>query len=280
MDNLREGTPLPGPDLFRLDGRVALVTGAGGAFGRAIALGLARAGAAILATDLDAATGEETASLVRDMNGRAVGMPCDIRRPQDIDAVFDRLDAEFGRIDVLVNNAGFNPGGDRPEDLSLSTWEETLRTNLTGYMLCAQAAGRRMIAGGRGGCIINISSTAGSSSLGRGVAFGVSKAGDIQLTRELAIAWAHHGIRVNAIQPCQFINAGWRAWLDDPTRAALNRRVLDGIPIGRMGQPDEMVGPVLFLASPASSMVTGISLAVDGGNLALNAGGSLPGHPG
>jgi NAD(P)-dependent dehydrogenase (short-subunit alcohol dehydrogenase family) len=152
-----------------------------------------------------------------------------------------------------------------------------LRTNLTGYFLNARAAGKRMIARGRGGSIVNISSIAGSSSLGRGnLAYGASKSGVNQLTRELAVEWAHHGVRVNAIQPCQFLNAGWRAMVADPSRSALVQRVLSGIPIGRMGEPHELVGPVLFLASDAAAMVTGALLPVDGGNLALNPTGTLP----
>jgi len=165
----------------------------------------------------------------------------------------------------------------QPEEFPLDIWEEVLRTNLTGYFLFARAAGKRMIAQGDGGAIVNVSSIAGASSLGRGnLAYGASKSGVNQLTRELAVEWAHHGIRVNAIQPCQFLNAGWRRMVADPRRSALVQHVLAGIPIGRMGEPHEIVGPVLFLASDAASMVTGVLLPVDGGNLALNPTGSLP----
>ena len=194
----------------------------------------------------------------------------------DVDAVFDHLDADFGQIDVLVNNAGGNPMQGRPEAFPLEIWESVLRTNLTGYFLNARAAGKRMIAQGHGGSIVNVSSIAGASSLGRGnLAYGASKSGVNQLTRELAVEWAHHGIRVNAIQPCQFLNAGWRAWSPIPQVVAGRARAL-GIPIGRMGEPHEIVGPVLFLVSDAASMVTGVLLPVDGGNLALNPTGSLP----
>ncbi len=130
---------------------------------------------------------------------------------------------------------------------------------------------------GHGGSIVNVSSIASASSLGRGnLAYGASKSGVNQLTRELAVEWAHHGIRVNGIQPCQFLNAGWRGMVADPSKADLVQRVLSGIPIGRMGEPREIVGPVLFLVSDAASMVTGALLPVDGGNLALNPTGSLP----
>ena len=265
--------PPAGPERFRLDGQVALITGAGGAFGRAIALGLSRAGATIFATDLDGDRVAETARLVEGEDGRAASAPGDVGRVSDVDAVFESLDAAFGRIDILVNNAGTNPAQGKPERFPLEIWDRVLRTNLTGMLLFAQRAATRMIAAGTGGSIINVSSTAGSSALGRGnMAYGVSKSGVIQLTRELAVEWARHDIRVNAIQPCQFLNEGWRPAIDDPAKAPLVERVISGIPLGRMGEPDEVVGPVLFLASSAASMVTGVSLPVDGGNLAFNPG--------
>jgi NAD(P)-dependent dehydrogenase (short-subunit alcohol dehydrogenase family) len=263
--------------LFRLDGRVALITGAGGAFGRAIALGFTEVGARVFLNDIDAVHLEETAALVRAAGGTCASLPGDTGSSDDVDAVFARLDAEFGRVDILINNAGNNPMQGRPEVFPLDIWERVLRTNLTGYFLNARAAGKRMIAQGNGGAIVNVSSIASASSLGRGnLAYGTSKSGVNQLTRELAVEWAHHGIRVNAIQPAQFLNAGWRGMVADPTRSALVERVLSGIPIGRMGQPREIVGPVLFLVSDAASMVTGVLLPVDGGNLALNPTGTLP----
>jgi NAD(P)-dependent dehydrogenase (short-subunit alcohol dehydrogenase family) len=262
---------------FRLDGRVALITGAAGAFGRAIALGFANVGARLFLTDLNADGLDQTGALVRDAGGLCVAAPGDSGSSSDVQAVFDRLDRDFGQIDILVNNAGRNPMQGKPEEFPLDIWESVLRTNLTGYFLFARAAGARMIARGQGGAIVNVSSIAGTTSLGRGnLAYGTSKSGVIQLTRELAIEWAHHRVRVNAIQPCQFLNASWRSMVADPNRSALVERVLSGIPMGRMGEPEEIVGPVLFLVSDAASMVTGVVLPVDGGNLALNATGSLP----
>jgi NAD(P)-dependent dehydrogenase (short-subunit alcohol dehydrogenase family) len=271
--------PIPGPDLFRLDGQVAFVTGVGGrGFGQAIAHGLARAGAAVFGIDRDADGAARTAAAVRDDGGTIETMAADVSRPEEIDAAFARLDERFGRVDILVNSAGINPLQGAPEDFPMGVWERVMATNLTGSLLCAKAAGRRMIAAGRGGSVVSISSIAGSTALGRGnLAYGVSKAGLIQMTRELAVAWAHHGIRVNAIQPCQFFDI--RQWTDDPALGpAMAARVLSGIPMGRTGRAEEIVGPVLFLASPAASMVTGVTLPVDGGNLALNPGGSLPGR--
>ena len=198
-------------------------------------------------------------------------------RADDIAEIMAGFDAAFDRLDILVNNAGINPHQGRPEDFPIEVWDTVIATNVTAYLRFAQVAAKRMIAGGRGGSIVNVSSIASNSGMGRGnLAFGVSKAGVDQLTRELAIEWAPEGIRVNAIQPCQFLATGIRAQVSDPGQARIVARMLDGIPIGRMGEPAEVVGPVLFLASPASSMVTGIILAVDGGNSALNPGGSVP----
>jgi len=266
-----------GPDLFRLDGAVALVTGAGGMFGRVTAIGLARSGASVFATDKDAPTLARTVEMVRAEGGRCESLAGDGSDAAVVDATFAALDDAFGAIDVLVNNAGINPRQGHPEDIPLATWEHVLQVNLTSYFLHAQAAARRMIAAGAGGSIVNVSSIAGASALGRGnLAFGVSKAGVDQLTRELATEWAMHRIRVNSILPCQFLNDGLRDYITDPANKTIADRILDGIPMGRMGRAEEIVGPILFLASPAASMVTGVNLPVDGGNLALNAGGTLP----
>jgi NAD(P)-dependent dehydrogenase (short-subunit alcohol dehydrogenase family) len=272
---MHQATPIA--ERFRLDGRVALITGAGGAFGRAIAQGFAAMGARLVLTDLDKERLDETAQLVRDTGAQCATHAGDSGVSEDVEATYTELDNTFGRIDILINNAGRNPMQGRPEAFPLEIWQDVLRTNLTGYFLFARGAGKRMIAQGSGGSIVNVSSIAGVSSLGRGnLAYGASKSGVNQLTRELAVEWAHHGIRVNAIQPCQFLNAGWRAAVADPSRAALVQHVLAGIPLRRMGEPHEIVGPVLFLASDAASMVTGVLLPVDGGNLALNPTGSLP----
>jgi NAD(P)-dependent dehydrogenase (short-subunit alcohol dehydrogenase family) len=274
-------TAIPQPasilDLFRLDGRVALITGAGGAFGRAIALGFSQVGARLFLVDWDSSSLQDTAEQVRAGGGQCETRVGDTGSPDDVEAAFAELDRAYGRIDILINNAGRNPMQGRPEEFPLEIWNDVLRTNLTGYFLNARAAGKRMVAQGSGGAIVNVSSIASMSSLGRGnLAYGASKSGVNQLTRELAVEWANRGIRVNAIQPAQFLNAGWRGMVADPSKQSLVERVLSGIPIGRMGQPHEIVGPVLFLVSDAASMVTGALLPVDGGNLALNPTGSLP----
>ena len=266
---------------FDLSGRVALVTGAGanGGNGHAIALGLAACGADVLVGDLDESGAEETASEIAALGRRAIACCCDVGEPAEVAAMFAVLDESLGRIDVLVNNVGVGYRS-RPEELSLDDWRRVLQINLDGTFLCSQEAGRRMIRQGRGGSIVSVSSIAGSTALGRGnFVYSVTKGGINQLTRELAVEWAPWGIRVNAVQPAQILTPGMRERLvemRDPLASGrkIHDRMLEGIPLGRFGEPEEVAKATVFLASDAASFSTGHVLPVDGGNLALNAGGS------
>ena len=265
--------------LFDLSGRVAVVTGAGLGIGKAIALGLARHGADLLICDLQEEPLAETAAEAKGLGRSAETVRADIASTDDIRMLFATLDARFGRVDILINNVGIGARL-RPEDLPLADFEKVMRTGVTGSLLCAQEAGRRMIAAGRGGSIINISSIAGASGMGRGnLAHTVNKGAVNMLTKELAVEWAKYGIRVNAILPCQVLTEGFQTWLDSPTfDQALMDRFLEGIPMNRLALAEDMAGPAVFLASDAAAMVTGTLLGVDGGNLALNAGGSHTWH--
>ncbi len=257
---------------------VAVVTGAGSGIGRATALSLAEQQYLLALLDVDLEHAEETTTLVRGSRLDAVAVECDVADPERVAAAFAAVDERFGRIDLLVNNAVIPVPRVHPEDLALSDWQRALDVNLTGYFLCAQAAGRRMIAAGRGGAIVNISSINGSSALGRGnLAYSVTKGGVNMLTRELAIEWAPHGIRVNAVQPCQTKTAKLVEVLEHPgvETAGVTQDILRGIPLGRFAESDEIAAAVVFLASPQASMITGAMLPVDGGNLAFNAGGTV-----
>jgi NAD(P)-dependent dehydrogenase (short-subunit alcohol dehydrogenase family) len=265
-------------DWFDLTGRVAVVTGAGanGGNGHAIALGLARAGADVFASDLDVAGAEQTAREILALGRRGLARRCDTGSPDEIRAMFEDFDRAFERLDILVNNVGIGHRS-HPEDLSLDDWRKVVAVNLDGTFLCAQEAGRRMMRGGRGGSIINISSIAGSSALGRGnFVYSVTKGGINQFTRELAVEWSPHQIRVNAIQPAQILTPALQAMFADPRlhTERLRERLLTGIPLGRLGVPDDVAKAAVFLASDAAAFITGHLLPVDGGNLALNAGGS------
>ncbi len=262
--------------LFNLTGRVAVVTGAASGLGQAIAVGFAQYGADIVAADVNEAGLAETVGRIATHHKKAIAVLCDISKPDDVAHLFEAVDRTFGQVDILVNDP-FTLARYKPEDLTLADWNKVMGVNITGYFLCTQAAGRRMIARGRGGSIINMSSIGGSSAMGRGnFAYSVSKGAVNQFTRELAIEWAQHKIRVNAIQPCQMLTPAVKKWLNDPsTDPNLVDHLLKGIPLSRLGEAEDVVGPAVFLASDASAMVTGTLLPVDGGNLAFNAGGSL-----
>jgi NAD(P)-dependent dehydrogenase (short-subunit alcohol dehydrogenase family) len=263
---------------FGLDDRVAVVTGAGanGGIGHAIALGLAHAGAHVFVSDVDADGAAETAREVLRLGQRAVAARTDLGQPADVLAMMEAVDREFGRVDILVNNVGIGHRA-RPESLSLEDWRKVVAVNLDGTFLVTRETGRRMIARKAGGSIVSISSIAGSSALGRGnFVYSVTKAGIIQLTRELAVEWAPHRIRVNAIQPAQTMTKAMDRMLSDPRLdpATLKERFLRGIPLDRIGEPEDIAKAAVFLASDAAGFITGHSLPVDGGNLAMNAGGS------
>jgi NAD(P)-dependent dehydrogenase (short-subunit alcohol dehydrogenase family) len=264
--------------LFDLTGRVAVITGSGanGGLGHAMALGLAQYGADIVSSDIDEPGAQVTAEEVVALGRKSIAVRCDVSQPEEVQHLFAEVDRAFGRVNILINNA-FAGCRAHPEELSLEDWTRVINVNMTGAFLCCQEAGRRMIRQGTGGSIINISSIAGALALGRGnFVYSATKGAINQMTRELAVEWAHHGIRVNAIMPCQMRTPAVQRWLADPQfdSQSFLQRLLVGIPLNRMGEPEDVVGPAVFLASDASGFVTGALLGVDGGNLALNAGGS------
>jgi NAD(P)-dependent dehydrogenase (short-subunit alcohol dehydrogenase family) len=261
--------------LFELTDRVAVVSGAGGGLGTAICAGLAAHGADLAMIDVDQGALAKAAAQAEGQGRRALKLACDASDEAAVRQAFARVDETFGKVDILVNLA-YTPTFGKPEELSLSDWEKALRINLTSYFLCCREAGQRMIAQGRGGAIVNMSSIGGTSGMGRGnYPYSISKGGVVMMTKELAVEWAKYDIRVNAIQPCQFMTPGLRVRLDDPDLGPqIRQKFLSGIPLNRLGEPAEMIGPVVFLVSDAAAMVTGAILPVDGGNLALNAGGT------
>jgi NAD(P)-dependent dehydrogenase (short-subunit alcohol dehydrogenase family) len=265
-------------NLFDLSGKVAVITGASakGGIGHATALCLAQAGADLFVSDIDdeglQVTGEEIRAL-----GRKAGVAhCDISNPADVENLFTGVDQHFNRVDILVNVPFSLPSRVHPHELSLDAWNKTLAICLTGFMLCSQQAIRRMLTQDSGGCIVNVGSIAGASGMGRGnFPYSCAKAAVHEMTKELAVEYARNNIRVNAIMPAQVLTPGLSQLLEDPRfRATIQTRTETGIPMGRLLKPDEIAGPILFLASNAASAVTGALLPVDGGNLAMNAGGS------
>ena len=261
---------MPGfAQLFDLSGRTALVTGAGAGFGLSISKAFAEYGCDVAVADRDAASAEEAAREVSEYGRKSLALQADVGDPASILSMVAKTEDHFGRIDILVNAAGI-PQHDPAESIPLETWDRVLDVNLRGTFLCCQAAGRVMLKHGRG-VILNFSSIAGVVGMGRGAnAYCASKGGVNALTKQLALEWASRGIRVNALAPCQFRTKGLAEVMDDPqfNAAALMQTWVSNIPLGRIGEQDEIVGPAIFLVSEAASMVTGVILPVDGGYLA------------
>jgi len=258
--------------LFDLSGRVALVSGAASGLGRAMALAFAQQGADLLLADRNAAGLEATAGQIAQLGRRAVPVTCDVSEPERIRALFARLDQEFGRIDVLGNVAGDGILG-KPEEIPIESVKQVLQNLVVGRFAMCQEAGRRMLAAGRGS-IINIGSLASVTALGRGhIAYSMAMGAVAQMTRELSTEWAGRGVRVNAVLPAQVINPSLQGRM--AADANLQGQWLRGIPRGRLGRTDDISGLAVFLASDASSWITGALIPMDGGNLAMNAGGTI-----
>lgn len=245
---------------MRLAGKVALVTGAQQGIGRAIAVALAREGADVAVNFLDdRAAGERVAGLVRGLGRKAIAVEGDVARIRDVEAMVAAVGSGLGPPDVLVNNAGVFP---RSEFLELAEreWDHVLGVNLKGSFLCAQATARAMVAAGRPGAIVNISSSAIRGDA-RGVHYSASKAGVLGLTRAMALALAPHRIRVNAIAPGLTNTAQPRHGNTEEQIAARARE----IPLGRMAEPDEIARIAVFLASDDAGWMTGELVHVNGG---------------
>jgi len=249
---------------FDLSGKVAIVTGGSRGIGRAIALGLASHGADVVVAsrkqeDLDVVAGE-----IRALGRKAVATATHMRSREDIDRLVQATLAEFGKIDILINNAGTNPYFGPFMDMEERTWDQIMTVNLKGYFLLAQAVAKGMTER-KSGNIINVASTGGRrASPGLG-AYSISKAGVIMLTQVLAQELGTHGIRVNAIAPgiiqTRFAEALW-------SNEAILKRSVEQTPLGRIGQSEEMAGACVWLASDASSYVTGQTIVLDGGQSA------------
>lgn len=241
---------------FSLEGKLALVTGAGSGIGAAIATAYAAKGArvAVLDLNLPAATAQAAA-----LPG-AQAFACDVADPDSVTAAVAAVEAAMGRPDILVNSAGIALLAPA-EEASAESFTRTLAVNLTGTFLMAQAVARHMIAGGQGGRIVNLASQAGSVAIEDHAAYCASKFGVIGLTKTLALEWGRHGITVNSISPTVVLtDLGRRAW-DGPKGEAMKAL----IPSGRFAEPEEIAAAAVFLAAPESAMINGADLLVDGG---------------
>jgi NAD(P)-dependent dehydrogenase (short-subunit alcohol dehydrogenase family) len=247
--------------LFDLTGRIAIVTGGGRGIGRAIAEGLAAFGARVVLSGRTAATLAETEAAIIAAGGEAIVQVADVSKEADVIALRDAVLARFGRIDVLVNNAGINPIWRTIDKISLAEWQSVIDVNLTGLFLCCKYIGSAMVERGAGS-IINVSSVAGHVGLTRSVPYCASKGGTELLTKALALDWAKRGVRVNCLAPGYVDTDLTSALLHHDT---LSKPFMDHTPLGRFGEGKDMVGAAVFLASDASAYMTGSSLVVDGG---------------
>ena len=245
---------------MRLDGKTAFVTGAGKGLGRAIALGFARAGADVALVSRTRKDLESLAGEVRALGRRALVAVADVTRSADVDAAIGQALEEFGRLDVMVHSAG---GSLRKPSLELkdADWDYVIAANLTSTFLVCRAAGKVMTAQ-RSGSIINISSAAGLRGRPTNAPYSAAKAGVINLSRALAMEWAGKGVRVNVIAPGRFLTPLTEAEMSDPAAYA---DFVKKIPLGRIGRPEELEEIAVWLASDASSFVTGSVLVIDGG---------------
>ena len=251
---------------FDLTGLVAVVTGGGRGIGRAMALGLAAHGATVVVCGRTAATLEGVRAELDQSSGggEAMAHVADVSREADVEGLLEAVMARFGRVDVLVCNAGVNPIYKGIETTTLEEWQSVLDVNLTGVFLCCKHLGGAMAAAGRGSVLV-VSSVAGHVGLRKSVPYCATKGGAELLVRALALDWAGKGVRVNAIAPGYFATDLTAGMMANP---AMSARLLAATPMGRFGADADIVGAAVFLASPASAYVTGQSLLVDGGYVA------------
>ena len=251
--------------MFQLDGKTAIVTGASRGIGEAIAKGFARAGANLVLVSRHLSALERVAGEIEGLGRKALPVSADIGNPEDIEKVVEATLKDFPRIDILLNNAGVSPFLKKAEEMKLKEWEEVVKVNLTGTFLFCQSVGKVMIRQG-GGKIINMISVGAVVGFPRQIAYCATKGGILQLTKVLAIEWTRHNVQVNAIGPAYLeteLTKGMRE------SKVISENLLQRTPMGRFGKPEEIVGAALYLASEASSYVTGQTLFVDGGWLAL-----------
>lgn len=252
--------------MMKLAGKVALITGAGGAFGQAMALLFAKEGADIAAADVILQSAEETAMAVKQIGQRAIAIRANVAEVDEVDAMVDKVENELGGVYILVNNAGRTSAGGPTIEQSVEEWDKVVAVQLRGTYLCCRRAGRWMVAH-RTGKVLNIASTAGIGGPQTVPGYGASKAGIINMTRALAVEWGKYNINVNCLAP---------SWVLTPLSnvaikagAITVEAIIQRTPLGRLGTPEDIAQAALFLVSDDAKHITGVTLPVDGGWLAF-----------
>jgi NAD(P)-dependent dehydrogenase (short-subunit alcohol dehydrogenase family) len=253
-------------DLFRLDGKTAIVTGGGRGLGQYMAEALSDAGANVVLCSRKKEALDEVKEGIESRGGEALALACDVTEPDDVENVVKEAEERFGAIGILVNNSGATWGAP-PLEMPLEKFDQVVWVNVRGTFLMSRTVGRRMIERGEGGKIVNISSVAGlvggHPDYMQTIGYNSSKGAVISMTRDLATSWARYAINVNAIAP---------GWFPTKMSGALieqfEDRMLEDIPLHRFGNPEDIKGAILFLASPAADYVTGQTIVVDGGQTA------------
>lgn len=252
--------------LFSIEGKAALVTGAGSGLGRAIAVAYAQFGARVSCVDISVKDSEAVCDEINKNGGDAVAIVCDVSRSEDVRRAVEVSLGAFGAIDILVNSAGIGMRS-TAEDMTDVMWDRVLDINLKGTFLFCREVGRHMIERGEGGRIINMASVGGVVGLETGNAnYCASKGGVIAMTKTLALEWAKHKILVNAVAPSHTRTALIEKLMEQ--KPEVKEYFLNNIPLGMLAEPVHIVGPAIFLASEAASFVTGHTLIVDGGHTA------------
>jgi NAD(P)-dependent dehydrogenase (short-subunit alcohol dehydrogenase family) len=245
---------------MKLEGKVALVTGSGSGMGRATALLFAKEGAKVAVNDINLSSAKKTVAKIKKMGGTAIYIKADISKAKEVDAMIDRVIRELGGIHILINNAGISEGGAVLET-PLEIWDKVIGTNLRGAFLCCRKAGQWMVDHGAGK-IVNISSIAGVRCHPNMSAYATAKAGIIQLTRALALEWGPLNINVNCIIP-----GGTDTPMIKTHGLILNKQIKEMIPLGHLGEAEDIANAALFLVSDDARQITGVGLPVDGGEL-------------
>ena len=250
-----------------LEGKAAIVTGGSKGIGRAIAQALAEAGAGVALAARDPADLERASKEIEATGGRALAIPTDVTDQEQVQTLVDRTVAELGTVDILVNNAGAAPFLSTLDQMRMEGFEKYFRLNFHGAVLCTKAVAP-VLTGKDDGCVVNVASVAGFIASPGLTYYASAKAALINFTRTMAQEWAAYRVRVNAIAP------GWiETDMNEPARQMIpefNRRVLESIPLGRWGRPEDVAGAAVFLCSPAASWITGAVLVVDGGQTVTN----------